>query len=42
MLKNLKQKTEIMGEEKNFRKDLETEKKCQVEITGQKGTRSES
>lgn len=32
-----------MGEEKkNLRKDLETiKKKCQVEITGQKGTRSE-
>lgn len=32
-----------MGEEKkNLRKDLETiKKKCQVEITGQKGRRSE-
>ena len=36
MLKNPKQKVKIMGKEKNPRKDLETVKKCQEEITRQK------
>lgn len=37
MLKNLKQKIEIMGEEKkNLRKDLETVKRCQMDFDKRK------
>lgn len=36
-LKNLKQKIEIMGEEKkNLRKDLETVKRCQMDFDKRK------